>query len=210
MAKKDQKQTVKGSDFMKMEESDKVNLAVLIIFVACFLLGYFILIPKVNAYRDSKIAIENAKLQIETLETKAVLLNNLGEKLKEEDDFIKRTQDVLPVEPQVPELLLMIDRLAIENALYINTFSPSIEKDEKPGAPGSGTEKKKTVAWKTINLQFDVVGKYPNIKSFIKDLEQNIRPLDITNISISEGGDLRSEDTILRFHIGAKAYYQPK
>ena len=188
-----------------MKDSDKANIAISGILFVCILVGYLVLIPRVNIYRDSRISIENSKLKKENLETKATLLNNLGEKIKNETSFINATKDVLPVEPQVPELLLMLDKLALYNSLYINAFTPVIGQETQ----GQGTPGEVAVPWKIVHLQFSIVGKYPNIISFIKDLEQNIRPVDIVSISISEGGDLRDAvDKTLRFNIVAKAYYQ--
>ena len=169
MVKKDLKQKAKGSDFLKIKESDKTNLFILAIFLTCFFIGYFVLIPKNGAYRNSKISIENNILRKANLEEKAVLLKGLGEKLKSEDAFIKKTRNVLPLDPQVPELLLVLDRLAIDNSLYLNAFSPTLEQ---PVATEGGA-KTTVVAWKTVSLRFDIVGKYPDIKNFIKDLEQN-------------------------------------
>lgn len=205
MVKKNLSQTIKGNEFLKIKESDKITLIILAIVVACFLLGYFLLVPKVNAYRTSKIAIENAQLQKDSLLQKEQLLQDLGKKIETEDAFIKTTNNTLPSTPQIPEILLTLDKIAMNNSLYIQTFTPAIEAGTQNAAGKIAANN----GIKKITLQFNVSGKYPDIKQFIKDMEDNIRPINITTISISGGGgNPADKESKLGFSISAEVYYQ--
>ena len=188
--------------FANIKDSDKVSMIVLFVLVICFIMGYYVLVPSVASYKENKVSIENSKKSKDDIFLKETLLKDLGSKLETEKSFIERGKDVLPTDSQVPEILVTLDKLATSNSLYINTFSPNTDTANKQ-APGE-----KKVAWKTVDLQFDIVGTYPNIKNFIKELEDNVRTIDIVSISINSGGELTSSDSILRFHIGANAYYQ--
>jgi len=188
---------------MNIKDSDKANLVILLVLIVCFLLGYFIMMPAVASYKKNKLVIANKNQQKERIAQKETMLKGLGNDLEQESDFIKLGEQVLPTDPQIPEILFAIDKLATTNSLYMSAFTPNVTAESK-----TTTEETKKVLWKTIDLQFDVVGTYPNIKAFIKDLENNIRTIDIVNISINGGGDIKNSDSALRFHIGAKAYYQ--
>jgi len=192
--------------FFNIGEGDKINLIVLVTLVLSFLMGYFLLIPTVGAYKTNKLGIENEKQRIIDINTKANLRTELGRTIVKEKDFIDQGKYALPSEPLIPELLLTLNKIATSNSLYISSFVPKNEIPEKN--PATGAEAVKKENWKTVELQFDVIGSYPNIKSFIGDLERNMRVVDIKNISIDGGGDLKSSESILRFQIGANVYYQ--
>ncbi len=177
--------------------------------ILVFALAYFILRPINISYKDSKINIENLKKEKEILTEKKVKLNNLEKSLKENEMFIARVEDSLPGDSDIPEILVTLEEIAKKHSLYISNLSPKEVTEQKVGARNTSQIKKEE--WKTTMIQFDLVGRYLDMKNFIEDLEENIRPVNIKSVKISGGGQyLKGSPQPLRFSISAHIYHQTK
>lgn len=196
----------KLSDYLKINAKDQSNSLAVLVILACIALGYFVFLPFANGFKTNRINTENLIRQRTALEQKRVVLKGLDTEIKERADFIAKTVDAMPESSGVPEILVTLSELSNDNSLYITNFLPK-EVDSSKQVNTSKTPKLK---YETLNIEFDVSGSYLNMKQFIKDMETNIRTININNISISGGGEISSETSteILRFHVKADTYYK--
>ena len=188
-----------------IKDEEKIPALILLVVIISFVLVYFFLMPVASAYKSNRVLLSNLKIDQAVLEEKQQKLQNLDETIKGKQNFVDQGKDVLPQEPQVAEALLMISKIATENNLYMNSFTPKLIDDTK----ASGQAKVVKIDYKRIELQIDITGSYPNLKDFVKSLESNIRPVDVVNISIKGGGEIKQEASeLLRFNIKGYIYYQ--
>ena len=188
-----------------------------LVLVLAIMMVYFILRPINISYKQAKANIVNLKNEENTLIEKKEKLNSLSVNLEDKKVFISEVEDILPKTPEIPEMVLSIEKMAKDNSLYMTNFLP-VDKGLGEGAGqatkiiigGSGVTSNKT-DWNTIEIQFDLMGSYPSIAKFLKDLEKNIRPVDIKSIRITGGGELAyGVAQPLRFGITANIFYQPE
>jgi Tfp pilus assembly protein PilO len=198
----------KLADYLKVNLKEQANSLIVLLIIVCIALGYFVFLPAANGYKTNRINTENLNRQKAALEQKQVVLKGLDAEIKEKADFIAKTEDAMPKTAQVPEMLVTLSELSNNNSLYITNFLPK-EVDSSQQV-NTGTAKTPKIKYKTLNIEFDVSGNYINMKQFIKDMETNIRTININNISISGGGEISKETTteILRFHVKADVYYK--
>ncbi|HRY60477.1 MAG TPA: type 4a pilus biogenesis protein PilO [Patescibacteria group bacterium] len=193
------------STSIKIKEEEKIPVMVLLAAIVAFVAVYFFLMPVASAYRANRLELENLSIDKSVLQEKQTKLQNLEKTIKEKQVFINQTKEVLPQDPQIAEALLMISKLATDNNLFINNFTPKIV-DDTPIPGQTGVVK---TDYKRVALQIDITGSYPNLKEFLKKLEVNIRPVNISNISIKGGGNIKAgASEVLRFNISGYIYYQ--
>ena len=206
MPEQDKKNILKTdlSKVFKVKESEKTTLLLVLVFLIVVGCGYFIFLPIQANYREQKVDIENTKREKQAFLDRQVALEELGRKIEARRVFIDQVKDVLPEKPEVPELVVTLEKLASSNGMYIDNFIPKVLAD-LPQASAAQTEQKE---YQTIELQFNLTGTYSNMKKFVSDLEKNIRPVDIITIAInSESAPTQASD-IVRFNIKANTYYQ--
>lgn len=191
-------------DFFKVKPEEQISLVIFVVVVLCFVLGYFVLMPFASSYKANKISAIDLTNEKDSLLKKQTMLKNLGKDIENRKDFIEKTRFVLPTDPQVPEALVAIEKLASANSLYITSFVP--KEEAKAGATANSQTKKD---YKSMEVQFDVSGSYLDFKNFLEDLEKNIRPVAITSINVSGGGETSlQKEEVLKFNIKANIYYQ--
>jgi len=202
----------KLADYFKMNKKDETALLIFLVLLLCSALGYFVFLPAAGNYHDGRVQNINLAREKETLQQKQDNLQGLKKDLTDRSDFIAKTIDAMPTEPQVPELLVTLSKLTSDNSLYMTNFAPK----ETPANTGAGAEGQTAVPaveqYSKVEFEFDVSGNYLNMKQFIKDVEANIRPINIININISGGGEISKETSteVLRFHVKAETYYKGK
>ncbi|MDD5731980.1 MAG: type 4a pilus biogenesis protein PilO [Patescibacteria group bacterium] len=203
----------KVADYFKMNKKDETTLLMFFIVLVCAVLGYFVLFPATGSYSDGRIQEANLTNEKNTLQSKQTNLQGLKKDLTERSDFISRTEDAMPTTAQVPELLVTLSKLASNNSLYLTNFSPQeVTANTNANVGPEGEIAPAATEYSQVEISFDVSGKYLDMKQFLKDVETNIRPINILNINISGGGEISNtiSTETLRFSIKAEAYYKAK
>ena len=90
-----------------------------------------------------------------------------------------------------PENLLKIKKLLPDNIDNIRLILEIEQVDAAitQGSTGSGDQFKDYGSW---DLEFSTTGTYNNFINFMKDLESNLRIVDISSIRFSSGSDIRN------------------
>lgn len=158
-----------------------------------FILPAYNDIQSLRGERDSKVnAIKDAASAEETVKALIDAYSNLS---KAEDVFSL----ILPSGPEIPTLLNQLDGLSRLNGIAIDSTAFGFLALEP-----SRTELIKPIGKIHINLSLH--GKYGDLKTFINNLETNLRIIDIGSLNISGGGSASKE--ILNYTLEADAYYQ--
>lgn len=210
------KEQLKGVDGLFRKQENQIELVIALVLIIVLALSYFVFAPMYRSYAASNIEIANLAVQRQTLEDKKTNLLGLKDLIASRTSFIASVQDILPVDQQVPEVLFTLEKIATKNGLALTDFTPRLREEQREVItnPETGeTSVRVANQYRTVQLDFNLTGSYDQVKQFVLDLQNNIRPIDIQSISINGGGELQRESgtpSPLRFSVTAHTYFQPE
>jgi len=192
---------------------------------------FFVLKPKI----DDTNSVELANTETEARkQDNELLLKRLGELESEYQDIINNRKEdlallkkIVPQGPQSPEIFLMADRLAKLHDFQLTTINISeklnAEKEATPEATeikdetvndvlaGAGIKSilmKLSVSKTITNEKISGGDIYNNFKSYLAELEDSIRLLDIQAINFMSVDEETEEGTTYTFNLDLVTYYQ--
>uniref|UniRef100_A0A7C4R2Q7 Type 4a pilus biogenesis protein PilO n=1 Tax=candidate division CPR3 bacterium TaxID=2268181 RepID=A0A7C4R2Q7_UNCC3 len=187
--------------FFSVDKKQQATAVLLLTFILTLFFVYIITLPIYNSYTRNLINFENLKNEKKSLENKREFLQRLVKDKEMRSSFLSKVEDVLPQEAQIPEILVTLEKLSSDNSLILTNVTPKEDTDAK--------KQPENTYYKKMILEFYITGNYPNMKQFIKDLENNIRPVHITSIGVlSEGVGLTDLEENIRFNIKSYIYYE--
>lgn len=163
------------------------------------LLGFFLLWPKYQQFRDLQWKIKEKEIEIHDQEKYFSQLNDISEKLKEYTPEFSKIGSALPsdLEPSLPALLDFLQKTSATNGLiFKKVTSFLIVSPKEPSATPSSPEKEETTVsqLKEINIDFEISGSYSALKYFLSVLEKSARIINIDLLSFSgKTGDSAKE-----------------
>ena len=137
------------------------------------------------------------------------------EELKELRDKLEATyKDFLPEDVQklitiLPDNLdnirfaLDLDNIADKNGVRILALEIAEEETKSVTLSDSVTPVDDSLTLGTAMLEFEIEGLYGNMVNFLKDLEKNLRLVDITSLTLEEA----TENTASSYTIGVRMYW---
>ena len=107
-------------------------------------------------------------------------------------------------------LVIQIDSLASRNGLSTirNVEYQAQEKKDTPGqSPTAQSPEAARRAYSEFVVTFDTTGQYKNFLSFLSDLEENLRLVDVTKIEFSQPGGVQSLAGNMSYKVTLKTYW---
>lgn len=157
---------------------------------------------RLSALRGELAEKEAARDQLQQLVSQA------RDYLSRQGELERRAQPVdaaLPTAPEIPELIAILSTLASKhNALLSQVQFETSEYKAQAGARQTGP------AVSRISVRANVVGTYPNIKAWLRDIETELRLLDADtfNIQSTAGEQAANAETPLSVEVALTAYWQ--
>ncbi len=185
--------------------------------VVILLLGYlFVLQPKINNIEVSKSTSEEVsakQVEVDNLVKKVTELNeryDIIQKQRERD--LLRLQQVVPADPQIAELFVITERLALDRGFIMS----SVDFSNTSEALGDQETSQYPEGLKPMMINMSVsqtidpdnppeVDSYSSFKYFLSDLETNLRLFDVQTVSFEGVGV--PEATELTFNFTILTYY---
>ncbi|MEX2043517.1 MAG: type 4a pilus biogenesis protein PilO [Patescibacteria group bacterium] len=133
-------------------------------------------------------------------------LENLGSAktfFDERADDVETVNAALPIEPQVPSILLILEELAVDSGVQLDGFTP-----QQLGAQGGLTEQQaRPTGVDTLEITANFSGRYPQLINFLYSLERSLRIVDVKviNVNAVRGG---GNDPVITGNISFTAYYK--
>jgi len=149
--------------------------------VLAIALLFFLVLPEYDGWRLKVGELSLAELDLSNKKESLLILSSVDE------SKIRRLERVIPKTPEEPELLVQMEELATESAVALSSIS--FQTDESGGR---------------VVLNETVTGTYENLKRYLKNLENNLRLLDVETISLSSGGDSGSFQSL---NLSVVAYF---
>lgn len=189
------------------------RLYILIInLVVVGLIGWFLVWPAWGGV--SQLRGEQADLQkkIEEARQTKARLGDLKQKYENLTDEQEKIMTAVPMEEDLPGLLIQLEAMAFQNGLLLNSVNftyPDTTKSSKASAAQTDTLPKNQqtsgnqsavaplaaappAEVKTLVVKLNLSGSYSSLKSFLKTIENDLRLTDIITIDYlsenSEGG----------------------
>jgi len=118
-------------------------------------------------------------------------------------DNLAKLKKMLPDTVDNIRLILEIEKLAMPYGMELNDVKYDTKTQTTTNITGTNptVQNNKTTVqdnkdYGTWDLEFSTQGSYFNFLSFIKDLEKNLRIVDISSIQFSSGGNASSKSVI--------------
>lgn len=176
--------------------------------------GTFFLVvkPKYDSLRSVKTEVGTYDTSLETAEQLRISREELIAKYnsipKTDLDSIKT---LLPDSVDNIRLIIQLDSLATKNNLAVLR---SVEYQNEAIAPNATDQASIDSAQKPygeFTISFQTSGQYTNFLSFLSDLEQNLRLVDITSVSFSAANaEGASAANALSYKVTLKTYWLKK
>lgn len=176
--------------------------------------GYFVILPKYRAWSADKARLLEKQNQLAQRQTDLSRVQNLISQLKDKREDLKPLDEAIPNAPRLPELLANLDYLTQQSGLVIKNLDISLPSAEELVARGQreSASRLEEILGRTKGLQvmrIDMVmaGEYGNLQTFLANLEQNLRLMDVQKLGL-ESNDDESESSEQEYSLQIVTYYQ--
>lgn len=111
-----------------------------------------------------------------------------------------RISKIVPLAAEEGNLVVEFENLAKENGLLLKKIDVkyAVESEKK-----AIVSKEKRLPYEIASVSLAMDGSYNSLKSFLSDLENSLRTIDIKTLSFNAG-----ESDFYEFNISAQAYFQ--
>lgn len=155
----------------KEDRSLFLPVLALLIAIIAFFVSWKMLMPQIA---DNQAKIKAYDADIELAELKTASLSDANKKIASMSGLINQLLVAIPEGVNSPDLIAEIETIAAVNQVLLPSISP-------PGADEQSSEGSPDSSSTTISVS----GGFTNIYNFISSLENSIRFLKITSLSIS-------------------------
>lgn len=185
----------------------KIFITIILLF-GSGVVGFFYLLPSWNEFqgiRKETDDLRNISAELDELTQKRKDLLDAINTVSRDD--LKRIDSALPQGPKSAEFLVLLENLTNKHDLVLKRVDLASTAELKtagsqPKPSGTPTVSASTV--KEFPLSISVTGSYESFKGFLKDLEKNLRIVDILTLSFTSQGKNDQYD----FSLKGKTYYQ--
>ncbi len=178
---------------------DYFNTVLTLFLVTVFTI--FAIRPSITTAFKLKKSIKEYNEIDQTLAKKIVTLKKVRTVYRDIRPDLKLLDSAIPSEKNEGDILKYLNHLSAKNQVQTSV----VQFKNENSTTNTGTKDDKDL--KTLNIVMSVTGGYPQIKYFLKDLNNTLRIIEIEKVSFrpsSHEGMLGRVDAIIR----AKAYYE--
>lgn len=176
------------------------NLMIVMVLISLLVVGVSALIGKAlvgSILRDTKVisAKSKADKQVKEDVTSAPKLvdayNVLG-------SAANTLNDALPNSKDMPSLLVTLENMSNDSGLGLKSITPAVpaiaatapisDQNGQSSVAASSSSGSPAVTPNPFNLVIDYDGSYPALAKFLGDIEQSVRPMKVTSVTMNGNG----------------------
>lgn len=175
------------------------------------LAAYFLILPKFSALRAAREELAAKRADVQSRQGQLSTVKQLAADYETKKNRLGPIDEALPDAPRIPELLANIDALAKQSGLLVSSLQITpVSINVKPGETQGALPERTRLLLSAENLgvleiDLGLKGKYPNVKAFLANLEQNLRLMDTDNINF---GLVEIESGLQEYNLQIQTYYQ--
>lgn len=170
-----------------MERRTLISYIFLILSSILFL--FLIVWPRYYKFLELRAGVSELEKMVASYQEYFKEIENDFAQVKEKEERVRKVQSALPLDPQLPETLDFLQKVASESGLLLTKFSFNLKKSENSNV-------------RELKISLSLSGPYENFKSFLKKVENSSRLFEIENISISSSGK-----ALLNFDLSLKVFF---
>ena len=180
------KQSKKKASSLKLE-SFELYLIPGVIFAFVVVFGLLVLRPKVKEIFETQSRLDREELRLSRLTNKVDDLESLDQ--AELQEKVELTTKAVPLEKNVPKILIMMKNMSADHNVEIKQISVS------PGELASESAKPKNEAYLSLNFEISTSADLESLKDYLAELQQVLPVMTIKEIDF-KGGLVESVLTI--------------
>lgn len=186
-------------DIKKQKQKEAEFFALSVIFSLMLVLAafYFVFKPMVESISEKQLSLKNLEAEAKYLEEKKAIIEKLEAKFAEMKQERVLANAALPDNFGEDQLMVQLMTMGNVSGVIIKSFQKqttpqiAINQEEEMGEEAinqtSVSQSYLQASLKSFNFSLQVEGKYSNIKKFLKNIEDNIRPIKINSVNINKG-----------------------
>jgi len=174
--------------------STRVYIGASLIAFACILF-FGMIMPAYDGIKSRREALDQRNQLLAQQLAIVQNLNDLKTKAAQKAADIKQFNYLVPPSKDVANLVEMLQTLAIQNGLEMETLTTGLNLNDN----------KTVYTIQTIDMTLN--GNYPSFRSYIDNIEKNIRIIDINAI---DGAPVAENSPIIQFRVKANVYFLQK
>jgi Tfp pilus assembly protein PilO len=167
----------------------------------------FYIKPRYEAARDFKTQVASYNSNLDTAEklktSREELIAKYNNIPKADLDNLKT---LLPDSVDNIRLIIQVDSLAVRNGLS-TVRGVNYQVQETNVAVDAQNQAISRALYEEFTMSFETSGQYQNFLSFLSDLEQNLRIVDVVKIDFSPNTSSTSPATSMQYRITLKTYW---
>ena len=172
----------------------KKILAIPILFLLCFLLVIYFVLPKYSDFKDIKEKVAKKQTELQEKKNKFSKLQDLSKQLEEHKESLDKIDSALPEEMSFAYLSNFFQNKTSQSGLVLESLVENqapVSKEDEEMAKGKQKETYFSIA---------LLGSFSSFDNFLKTLERSSRLIEVKDVSIK-----RSKES-LNFFLTVKVY----
>lgn len=173
--------------------------------------AYFLLLPKFSAVRAARHELAEQRTEVGLRQGEFGAVHLLTADYQAKKNRLGPIDEALPPAPRIPELLANLDALAKQSGLLIASLQVTpLALSTKPGETEGPQSKRAKLLLSgeqlgVLEVNIGLKGKYPNVKAYLANLEQNLRLMDADTLSF---GLVEGDSGLQEYLLKIQTYYQ--
>lgn len=187
-------------------------LFVPLLLLTVFLAGYYAVKPSYRSMRESRLKLQEKREALARNSESLADIKTLIEEFKTRGSELASVDDALPEAPAVPELLANLDEIGKKSGMAITQISitlpenaPSKFTSDESQGPRLDRLLSATRDLGIMQVDINVTGTYSNLKTFLTNLEQNLRLTDVLYLTMASSGE---EGDSQQYVLKVNSYFQ--
>ncbi len=184
-----------------------------IIFIAIAVTGFLMftkpIYEDITVLRADASSYDEALSNSKALENERDKLTSKYNAISKED--LDKLQKLLPDNIDNIRLILEIGKIASPYAMVLRDVKYNATESQSSAgmvAQAGGAQTPTQKDYKILDMEFSVTGTYSNFINFTKDLESNLRIVDISSVVFSSDGDAKSNPSgAYKYNFKIKTYW---
>lgn len=198
---------------------NKKNIISLISFIVSLVFIFIFIFPLFSSVKVMYLNLDRKHQEIEKLKELSDKIKKIKENYDSISEAVEKILLALPVEKDLPQLLVQFEKIAVNNGLLLESIEFGEISKKKESDFIKSVEDYKTLSqskkvlsrFPNSSVLLTTIGSYSAFKNYISALEKNIRSMDIYSISFSNSSktkSLFSDAGIFEFNLGVNVYYK--
>lgn len=180
-----------------------------LLFAATLIVYFNLIVPANDDEQEVKAQVISRQEFIDSQKAAISQVQKLINSYKGEGDFQNAVSSILPSFPDLAGAFSQISGLIQINKILMQSMAVGTATNHEDSTSGAKDKQFQQIAAKpysSVDFQFRMVGTYENFKSFMKNLETNIRIFDVKRIDMQPSG--KPNQDVYIYDLTVSAYYQ--